>query len=207
MAQRRRYNQAPTPGGYNRSEVTSALQKAIRRGEEEQALYWAQELFDAGSGDYLWKRLLIITSEDIGLAWPEGPAVIRALYQNYLDGMRRAKANGTIFGSGVPLFTTHAVLLLCRSPKSRIVDHAVLVTRRSGLRYDIPDEALDRHTRRGKMMGRGVEHFFEEATKLDNETLADEYRDRAYQLAMEGDGSLFTNSVNNSLFSDSEDES
>lgn len=199
----RRFGHAPTTNGYNRGEVTSALQKAIRRSEERLALFWAQELMDSGHGEYLWKRMLIITSEDIGLAWPEGPAVMRALYENFLDGMKRAKSNGTLFGSGVPLYTAHAVLLLCRAPKSRIVDHAVIVTRRAGERPEIPDEAVDRHTSRGKRMGRGVTHFFEEATRLRPEpTLKDIYRDEAYALMKaEGDNAaLFSGQANGSLF-------
>jgi len=57
-----------TLGGYLTSEVTSALQKSIRRALEEEALFWATELDLAGFGANAWKRLRIIASEDIGLA-------------------------------------------------------------------------------------------------------------------------------------------
>jgi replication-associated recombination protein RarA len=56
-----------TAGGYPFYEVASALQKEIRRGREEEAMYWALEL--AGQyDDFLWRRLAIIASEDIGPA-------------------------------------------------------------------------------------------------------------------------------------------
>ena len=31
---------------------------------------------------------------------------------------------------------------------------------------EVPDIALDKHTKRGQEMGRGSKHFFEEATKV-----------------------------------------
>lgn len=39
-----------TPGGYNCGEVTSAMQKCLRRGLDEDALFWATELDLAGYG-------------------------------------------------------------------------------------------------------------------------------------------------------------
>jgi hypothetical protein len=45
----------------------------------------------------------------------------------------------------------------------------------------IPDCALDKHTARGKRMGRGDEHFFAEGIKLENEVGEDPYRDLARQ--------------------------
>ena len=48
-----------TQNGYPLDEIISALQKDIRRGNEEQALYWCLEMvprFEA----YLWRRLIVI---------------------------------------------------------------------------------------------------------------------------------------------------
>jgi replication-associated recombination protein RarA len=190
----------PTANGYARDEVVSALQKAIRRSQERPALFWAQELTDSGYIEYAWKRLLIITSEDIGLAWPEGPAVIRALYENHRDALKRAKTNGTGRGSGLPVFLTHAVLLLVRADKSRIVDHALLVTRWSGVLWEIPDEALDQHTRRGRKLNRDTEHFFAHAAHLaPKPKLPDPYRAEARQLARQTDGRLFADELDHGL--------
>jgi hypothetical protein len=38
---------------YNFSEVSSAMQKAIRRGETQMAGYWALELWASGFGNYV----------------------------------------------------------------------------------------------------------------------------------------------------------
>src|ERR1035437_11129569 len=78
-----------TRNGYDFGEVTSAMQKSIRRGDEDGALYWAVELDLSNYGEYVWKRLRIITSEDISIAAPMLPAVIHALYENWLA--QRAK--------------------------------------------------------------------------------------------------------------------
>ena len=73
-----------TTNGYAFSEVASAFQKSIRRGLEEEALYWGTELDKSGYGEYVWKRIRIIVSEDIGLAEPMLPAVIWSLYQMWV---------------------------------------------------------------------------------------------------------------------------
>ena len=41
--------------------------------------------------------------------------------------------------------------------------------RREGL-VGIPDIAVDKHTARGKQMGRGSEHFIKEGCRLENES-------------------------------------
>ena len=39
--------------GYDFSEVSSAMQKAVRRGETQLAGYWALELWASGFGNYV----------------------------------------------------------------------------------------------------------------------------------------------------------
>jgi replication-associated recombination protein RarA len=68
----------PTVHGHEAHEIVSWLQKAVRRGDTEAAVYGALELEHSGLGAWLWKRLRVICSEDVGPAWPEGPAVIDA---------------------------------------------------------------------------------------------------------------------------------
>lgn len=162
----------PTVGGYDYYEVVSALQKAIRRGEEEEALFWGTELYLSEYADHAWKRLLVISSEDVGIAAPEVSVRVKTLCDLYKNDKKSGEAR---------LFFIHAILLLGRASKSRIVDHATIVFF-EGLREkrEIPDYALDVHTTRGRSMGRGYEHFFEKGAVLNNEAdLTDEYRDRA----------------------------
>ena len=74
-----------TPGGYRAGEVASAMQKCIRRGLANDALFWATELDLAGYPEYVWKRLKIIASEDVGLASNDAAPTISALYQSWLE--------------------------------------------------------------------------------------------------------------------------
>lgn len=43
--------------GYSFPAVSSAMQKAIRRGDAKLAGYWALELWASGFGQYVWRRL------------------------------------------------------------------------------------------------------------------------------------------------------
>jgi len=50
-------------------------------------------------------------------------------------------------------------------------------------RLEVPDAALDLHTMRGRKMGRGVDHFFEEGAIIknaDSSLLPDPYFKRAW---------------------------
>jgi replication-associated recombination protein RarA len=181
--------------GHRQDEVVSSLQKSIRRGLEDDALYWAVELDESGWGEYCWSRLFTILSEDVGLAAPGLAAEVRALYENWISlrKRRRGRSSGRATSQGaerLPLI--HATLLLARAPKSQIVvnatvwhDHLV----RSGIRaMEVPDVALDKHTLEGKIKGRSWDHFLEESSLLANRTtgelssepcLPDPYTERA----------------------------
>jgi replication-associated recombination protein RarA len=174
-----------TRGGFALDEVASALQKAVRRGEERQAIFWATELDLSGYGNYAWKRLRIICSEDVGLAWAEGPAVIRALSDTWQD-TRKAEKDRPPERSSAMLFLVHAVCLLARAPKSRLVDNAGTVFYsgdREAIRLEIPDHALDHHTARGRRLGRTEQHVYDESYGIENCTVEDPYAAEAQALA------------------------
>ena len=159
------FAQLKTLGGYLNSECTSAMQKCIRRGLEEEALFWATELDLAGYGAYVWKRLRIIASEDIGLADANVCVQIRTLYENWIE-QRKKKDHS----HAERLFLVHAVLICVRAKKSRMVDTALITMYEvERPRLEIPDFALDMHTGRGRRMDRGVSHFFNEGAKCANE--------------------------------------
>lgn len=152
-----------SPGGHKLGEVASALQKCIRRGLADDALYWATELDLAGYTEYVWKRLRIIASEDLGPADHHAALMVRALYESWLelrkkDDKRHAPER---------LFLVHAVLYLAGAPKSRMVDHALIVHYEGGRPHrEIPDFALDLHTQRGRSRKRGWAHFWKEGARL-----------------------------------------
>ncbi len=169
-----------TPGGYRCGEVASAFQKCIRRGHEEEALFWGTELDLAGYGEYVWKRLRIIVSEDIGLAEPGLAADLRALYDNWLDQRKKKDEHH----GPERLFLVHAVLRCARSRKSRLVDHALIVLY-EGKREarEMPDFALDRHTSRGRQRRRGWKHFWNEGAQIQCAAdLEDTFSDRAREI-------------------------
>lgn len=151
--------------GYDLGEVVSALQKSIRRGLEEDAMYWAVEMFNSGFDEYCWKRLRIMSCEDIGFANPMAAPTIQCLYDMYCD-LKKKKED---MQQPWRLMLTQAVLFLARSPKSRVVDHALIHfwNTHAETKKEIPEYALDKHTARGKSAGRGWKHFFEEGSKLD----------------------------------------
>jgi replication-associated recombination protein RarA len=152
-------------GGYKLGEVASALQKSIRRGEEQDALFWATELDLSGYSEYCWKRLRIMTSEDVGLAEPALPAQIQALYQAWADQRKKKdEKNGP-----ERLFLVHATILLARAQKSRMVDHALICFYEAARdKREIPDYAKDKHTPAGRKLRRGHEHFWAEGAKIEN---------------------------------------
>ena len=140
-------------------------------------LFWATELDLSGYGEYTWKRLKIVTSEDIGLAEPNLPATIHALYQCWLEQRKKADERH----GPERLFLIHAVILLARAKKSRLVDHALIAHYEAGRpKREIPDYALDKHTARGRKLRRGHEHFWQEGAKLANAAaIVDDYYDLA----------------------------
>lgn len=136
-------------GDYPFDECASALQKMIRRNMEYEACYFAMILHKSGYYKYVWKRLVVIASEDIGNANPLAPVVVQALKSNYdiaIDSKSRQSGDALLF-----LF--QAIIFLSRSVKTREADNLVCLLSdqfNAGLRLDIPDIAKDPHTQAGK---------------------------------------------------------
>jgi hypothetical protein len=83
-----------TKRGYDFGEVSSAMQKAIRRADTRLAGYWALELWHSGYGNYVWKRLLTVSAEDV---WGLITGEIKALHDSYAlvnKGVPARKARG-----------------------------------------------------------------------------------------------------------------
>ncbi|PWJ52737.1 MgsA-like AAA+ ATPase family protein [Dyadobacter jejuensis] len=169
-----------TANKYDFFECSSALQKCIRRGMEDEALYWAVELYNSGYSEYVWKRLRIMSSEDVGLAEPVISSEIWALYCMFKEQAKKKEDKN----EPQRLFMTHAVLLLCRSRKSRLIDWALLWAwlTHQYRKLPIPDFAYDKHNDKGRQLKRGWGHFFREGTNLVNHTPQDKeevFRERA----------------------------
>lgn len=150
--------------GYDFFEVASALQKAIRRGIEDDAMFWAVELYESNYQNYVWKRLIIMCSEDVGLGEPSCIVQVMALKQSY-DYLRTMKDYGAM-----KLPFTQAVICLVRSRKSRYCDHAITVywKKVETEHRQFKDYVFDMHTRRGKAMGRDLRYFYTDSCLINN---------------------------------------
>jgi replication-associated recombination protein RarA len=155
-----------TRDGYHCDEVVSALQKSIRRGDADSALTWAHQLNVSGYGAWVWRRLFIIVSEDIGLSEPSAPAVIGGLWtasQVLLANQRKPAPGEKVSHPWLQLL--QATWYLARCPKNReLADLCSVLEFRiqRGELPQIPDVARDGHTAAGRAMGRGSVHFEDE---------------------------------------------
>lgn len=155
-----------TKNGYDFFEVSSAFQKSIRRGNEHEALFWGLELFDSNYYKYGWKRMLVIAVEDVGLANPNLIVQVKSLLESseWLQKQDNDKSPSV-------LHFLCSILLCVRSHKSRIVDNAlnfILKVRQNGELLEIPEYCLDKHTRRGKMLGRNWKDFHYDGAHIEN---------------------------------------
>lgn len=166
-------------------ELISALQKEIRRGNTENAALVAYELCITSPEleAKVWQRLNVISVEDIGMGEPNAPVLIHNLGQ-----MRLAFD----YGAGDRnLYTIHAVRYLCGCKKDRSSDEMLnwikMVVQKKGVRPNIPDYVLDMHTKRGAEMGRGLDHFLKEASRVKPELPSRDttYRERLIKLCRE----------------------
>jgi replication-associated recombination protein RarA len=148
---------------YQFDEAASALQKSIRRNMEYEACWWAYVIHSSGYFNYVWKRLMIIASEDVGNATPEAAQIVHALQQSYktaISSTNREKNDSL-------QFVMQAVMYLCRADKSREVDSIVNLIRTNyekGNFLEIPEMAVDIHTKRG----RGVHGRWNQGSDEDN---------------------------------------
>ncbi len=174
-----------TRHGLPADEIISSLQKEIRRGQTENAALIAYEMATTSPAleHYLWKRLQVISVEDIGWGDLQAPVLIHTLAEMIkdLDGQDGERL----------LYAIHAVRYLCECKKDRSSDEMINWLMRvveGGQRLpEIPDYAVDMHTARGQKMGRGVHHFLEVGAQLSPE-LPDrnlDYRERLLALIKE----------------------
>lgn len=76
-----------TNGGFNRYELSSLLQKAVRRSDREKAMFAAWELTRSGYGWNFWDRIKVMLVEDVRLRVDEAhlPGAIYNLEQRAKD--------------------------------------------------------------------------------------------------------------------------
>lgn len=149
----------------------SALQKSVRRGEEIEAVYWGR-LIHEEFPVLAWKRIATIASEDIGIGDVQASTLIHSVCTSYM-ALRAADKK---FKSNV--MVTHAIMVACRAKKNRDTDHLNIVTTKKikdGVKHEIRDHFLDKHTKLGRMKRRGFQHFFDDGCKLQNQSAPHDY--------------------------------
>lgn len=172
---------ARTKNGYSMYEMSSMIQKAIRRCDIPHAAYAANEL-SVKYRRYLWKRLLTVSAEDCyGIMTKEIVALMEA------DRVVNEKNKP---GSTNDLFIAKAVILLCMARKNRdadyvacnfmwgdreltdeeydeFVDYEIVEKLKAATRFDVPEYVYDCHTAVGKRRGATFMDFLKE----ENEAL------------------------------------
>jgi len=180
--------QKTTPKGYNPYELMSGLQKFIRRSLEKEALFCFYEMESAGLYPHARNRLLTIIYEDVSLGNISLTNSIGILihrmdeYYKKKDGAWR-------------LVLGNIILQACRGGKSRIADQFVCTVAAmmiDGYRVDFDehDYVFDCHTLKGKKMGRGYDHFYNEGSKIieSNETTDYWQEEQDYSNKVEAEG-------------------
>lgn len=162
-----------TDGGYNRYAVSSLLQKAIRRSDEEVAAWAAWELARSGFAWNLWDRLTLYIVEDLR-AGDDVALLVERYEELATERWEPAEWRGR-------LCAIHAALACARARSTREASNADEYFRNAaaeradarergeepsmefpvgdlepGGEYDV---AFDKHTGEGSRMGRGGRFF------------------------------------------------
>lgn len=85
-----------TFGGYNISQASNALEKAIMEDKIEPALHWGLQLFFSGIVNSLWSKLISLASKQINIYNPKLPEFIynkNQQWQHIVDNPKFAKDN------------------------------------------------------------------------------------------------------------------
>lgn len=119
-------------------DLLSALQKSIRGSDENAAIHYAARLIEAGDLISICRRLLVIASEDIGLAYPQAVPIVKACVDSAMQlGLPEAR---------IPI--AEAVILLATAPKSNSAYNAMnaaLADIKNGEAYGFPRQLQNVH--------------------------------------------------------------
>ena len=157
-------------------DILSAFQKSVRGSDENAALHYLGRLLEAGDLISPCRRMLVIASEDIGLAYPLAAAVTKACVDSAMQlGLPEAR---------IPL--AEAVIMLCTAPKSNsavMAIDAAMEDIRAGRTGDIPPNIKDAHYGGAKKLGHGLEYKYAHSFPnhwVRQQYLPDEIRDARY---------------------------
>ncbi|MGN0718751.1 MAG: replication-associated recombination protein A [Anaerovoracaceae bacterium] len=135
--------------GDDRYNLLSALQKSIRGSDPDAAIHYFARLIDGGADiQMIGRRLLVIASEDIGMAYPSAISIVTACVQAaMMVGLPEAAIN-----------LSQAVILMASAPKSNsamAAYQAALSDLKTKKIDDIPSHLKDAHYQGAKKLGYG----------------------------------------------------
>jgi putative ATPase len=132
----------------------SALIKSVRGSDPDAGLYWMARMLEAGEDPrFLARRMVILASEDIGLADPQALLVAEAA----------ARAVEYVGLPEAALNLAQAVIYLARAPKSNSVVLALGRAQgdvRSGLPQEVPTHLRDAHYKAAGSIGHGEGYVY-----------------------------------------------
>ncbi len=128
-------------------DTISAFIKSVRGSDPDAALYWLAKMLHAGEEPrFITRRLMILASEDIGLADPTAlPTAVAAAQAVEILGMPEAE-----------LTLAHATIHLSTSPKSNRSTMAIAAAKKDvaeGVTLSIPPELRDGHYAGAERLG------------------------------------------------------
>ena len=139
--------------GDSHYDILSALQKSVRGSDPDAALHYLARLLEAGDMISAARRMLVIASEDIGLAYPQCAAIVKACVDSAFQlGLPEAR---------IPL--AEAIILMATAPKSNSAINgidAAIADIRAGRAGDIPAHLKDTHYGGAKKLGRGLTYQY-----------------------------------------------
>lgn len=137
-------------------DILSAFQKSIRGSDADASVHYLARLIKAGDLISICRRLLVIASEDIGLAYPQAIQIVKACVDSAMQlGFPEAR---------IPL--AEATILLATAPKSNsaylAIDEALADLENKNI-GDVPVHLKDAHYNGAKNLNRGVEYKYPHA--------------------------------------------
>ena len=139
--------------GDSHYDILSALQKSIRGSDPDAAVHYLARLLEAGDMISAARRMLVIASEDVGLAYPQCAAIVKACVDSAFQlGLPEAR---------IPL--AQAAIVMATAPKSNsacMAIDAALADIRAGKSGDIPAHIKDAHYGGAAKLGRGLTYQY-----------------------------------------------
>ncbi|NHX35104.1 MULTISPECIES: hypothetical protein [Halolamina] len=177
-----------TDARYNIFDVSSLLQKSVRRSDKEASAWAAWELVRSGYDNMFWKRILTIATEDTSIE-SDVTSQVRSLYQlgtgqvDVVDSWSAENERGRVCA-------LRAAVVCAQAQSSRLCDYLNNTFERIAEervtaaeegrepRYDFPvgelnpdgqhDVAFDMHTSIGSGKNRGYGHFLIHSSRTDS---------------------------------------